>query len=124
MQHSAEVLKVANQSIANAYKEKTGLSDKELLSLMDKETWLSAEDAVKNKFVDGVMFTQQYTNQSKLAFHNGNQVIPPETIEKIRNTIKKPQSDNENLDDAVFLIEKAKAQLNYLKLKGATKHEI
>lgn len=116
MQHSSDVLKTANQSIANAYKEKTGLSDKELLALMDKETWMSAEDAVKNKFVDGVMFTNQFTNQSKLAFYNSTQVIPPETIEKIRNTIKKPQSDKS--DEAVFLVQKAQAQLNLLKLKG------
>lgn len=116
MQHSAEVLKIANQSIANAYKEKTGLSDEELLELMNKETWMSAEQAVKNKFVDEVMFTNQFTNQFKPAFYNSIQVIPPETIEKIRNTIKKPQSDN--ADDAAFLLGKIQAQLNLLKLKG------
>ena len=116
MEHSAEVLKTANQSIANAYKEKTGLTNDELLALMDKETWMSAEDAVKNKFVDGIMFNNQFTNQKKLAFYNSAQVIPPTTIEKIRNTIKKPQSDNS--DDAVFLVQKAQAQLNLLKLKG------
>lgn len=116
MEHSAEVLKIANQSIANAYKEKTGLTDKELLELMDKETWMSAEDAVKNRFVDDVMFSNQYNNQSKYAFYNSTQVIPPETIEKIRNTIKKPQS--EISDEAVFLVQKAQAQLNLLKLRG------
>lgn len=116
MEHSAEILKTANQSIANAYKEKTGLTNDELLALMDKETWMSAEDAVKNKFVDGIMFNNQITNQKKLAFYNSTQVIPPTTIEKIRNTIKKPQSDNS--DDAVFLVQKAQAQLNLLKLKG------
>lgn len=123
MQHSAEVLKTANQSIANAYKEKTGLSDKELLSLMDKETWMSAEDAVKNKFVDGIMFTQQYTNQSKYAFYNSTQVIPPETIEKIRNTIKNPQSENKNSEDAALLVQKAQTQLNLLKLKGVFNYD-
>ena len=116
MEHSAEVLKIANQSIANAYKEKTGLTDKELLELMDKETWMSAEAAVKNRFVDDVMFSNQYNNQSKYAFYNSTQVIPPETIEKIRNTIKKPQS--EISDEAVFLVQKAQAQLNLLKLRG------
>ena len=55
LEHQASTLRVADQSIANAYKSKTGMSDKELLSLMDKETWLSAEQAVKLKFVDGIM---------------------------------------------------------------------
>lgn len=122
MQHSADVLQIANRSIANAYKEKTGLSDKELLALMDTETWMSAEDALKNKFVDGIMFSGGLTNQSKYAFYNGLQVIPPEAIEKIRNTIKKPQP--EDLEEAAFLIQKAQANLNLLKLKGAIKHEI
>lgn len=120
MQHSAEVLITANQSIANAYKEKTGLSDKELLALMDNETWMSAEDAVKNKFVDGVMFSQKYSNQKKLAFYNSTQVIPPDTIEKIRNTIKPPTDKS---DDAVFLVQKAQAQINLLKLKGVLNHD-
>lgn len=89
MDKTSSVLKIANQSIANAYKEKTGLSDKELLNLMDKETWMSAEDAVKNKFVDEVMFDNK--GQSMKGFYNSfSGGIPYETIEKIRNTIKNP----------------------------------
>ena len=122
MQHSAEVLKVANQSIANAYKEKTGLTDQELLDLMDKETWMSAEDAVKNKFVDEILFTNQFSNESKYAFYNSTHVIPKETIEKIRNTVKRPQSENK--DEAVFLMQKAQAQINLLKLRGEIRNEI
>lgn len=122
MEHSAEVLRIANQSIANAYKEKTGLTDKELLELMDNETWMSAEDAIKNKFIDDVMFTSRLNNKSKFDFYNSTQVIPRDTIEKIRNTIKGPQS--EKTDDAVFLVQKAQAQLNLLKLRGETRNEI
>jgi len=36
-EHTADVLKNYNKSIANAYRLKTGLSEKELLELMDKE---------------------------------------------------------------------------------------
>jgi ATP-dependent Clp endopeptidase proteolytic subunit ClpP len=121
MDHASDVLKVANQSIANAYKSKTGLSDKDLLSFMDKETWMSAEEAVKNKFVDNVMFENKFTNHSKMAFYNGV-VLPRETIEKIRNTIKNPQPDDEGKAD--FLMQKAQAQLNFLKLKGEKRYEI
>ena len=113
MDKTSNVLKIANQSIANAYKEKTGLSDKELLGLMNKTTWMSAEDAVKNKFVDEVMFDSQ--NQSIKGFYNSSNGIPLEAIDKIRNLVKKPQP---NKDDAAFLIQKNQAQLNLLKLKG------
>nr|DAT54005.1 MAG TPA: Putative ATP dependent Clp protease [Caudoviricetes sp.] len=115
MDKTSDVLKIANQSIANAYKEKTGLSDKELLSLMDQETWMSAEDAVKNKFVDEVMFDNQ--SQSIKGFYNNfGSGIPYKTIEKIRNTIKNPNNANSNESD--FLLQKTKAQLDLLKLKG------
>ena len=111
MEHQAEVLKTANQSIANAYKDKTGLSDTELFKLMDKETWMSAEDAVKNKFIDEVMFDT--SSQTVKGFYNSFSGIPYEAIEKIKSQIKKP--DIENKDNAVFLLQ---AKLNLLKLKG------
>lgn len=114
MEHSAEVLKTANQSIANAYKEKTGLSDAELFKLMDKETWMSAQDAVENKFVDEIMFDT--STQPVKGFYNSFNGIPYEAIEKIKSKIKKP--DIENNDNEVFLLQ---AKLNLLKLKGETK---
>lgn len=116
MEHSAEVLKTANQSIANAYKEKTGLSDEELFKLMDKETWMSAEDVVKNKFVDEVMFDT--TNQTVKGFYNSFGGIPYEAIEKIKGKIKKP--DIENNGNEVFLLQ---AKLNLLKIKGDVNHD-
>lgn len=116
MDKTSGILKTADQSIANAYKEKTGLSDKELLALMDKETWMSAQDAVKYKFVDEVMFDSQ--NQTVKGLYNSFNGIPYEAIEKLRNLIKKPQSN-----DAAFLMQKNQAQLNLLKLKGEMMNE-
>ena len=118
MDRTSDVLKTANQSIANAYKEKTGLNDKELLSLMDKETWMSAEDAVKNKFVDEVMFDPKQQVQGLYNSFNG---IPHETIEKIRNLVKNPSVVNNNESD--FLMQKMQAKLNLLKLKGEMRNE-
>jgi len=120
MDHMSEVLKVANQSVANAYKEKTGLSDKELLAIMDKETWMSSEEAVEKKFVDGIMFQSQLANRQKLVFNNGFNLIPQETIEKIRDTIKKPIKTNDD-KNLIMQAQKATAQLNLLKLKGELK---
>lgn len=111
MEHQAEVLKAANQSIANAYIDKTGMSNDELLSLMDKETWLTAQDAVKYGFVDRVMF-----QDSRIPLTNSIGGIPPETIEKIRNLIKDPGNNASDFFDAEK--QKAAARLRLLNLKG------
>lgn len=111
MEHQAEVLKAANQSIANAYIDKTGMSNDELLALMDKETWLTAQDAVKYGFVDKVMF-----QDSRIPLTNSIGGIPPETIEKIRNLIKNPGDNASDSFDAEK--QKAAARLRLLNLKG------
>ena len=111
MEHQAEVLRAANQSIANAYIDKTGMSNDELLTLMDKETWLTAQDAVKYGFVDKVMF-----QDSRIPLTNSIGGIPPETIEKIRNLIKSPSDKATDFFDAEK--QKAEARLRLLNLKG------
>ncbi len=116
MQHSADVLKTADQSIANAYREKTGLSDKEILALMDHETWMNAEQAVKNKFVDEVMFAES----KPISLFNSTQMINDEAIGKLKKIIKGPNAENSESD---FLIQKTQSQLNLLKLKGELKNE-
>lgn len=111
MEHQAEVLRAANQSIANAYIDKTGMSNAELLALMDKETWLTAQDAVKYGFVDKVMF-----QDSRIPLTNSIGGIPPETIEKIRNLIKSPGNDAADFFDVEK--QKAESRLRLLNLKG------
>ena len=42
MQKNAEILKQMNSALAAAYTEKSGRSLDEILKLMDRETWLTA----------------------------------------------------------------------------------
>lgn len=113
MERQAQTLRTADQSIANAYKAKTGLSDKELLDLMDKETWLSAEQAIKLKFVDGIMF-----ENSRISLANGP-MISHEAEEKLRSML----GHSENKGD--FLLQKKEMEaLNLLELRGGYKNEI
>lgn len=65
MSHMADVLKTANISIVNAYRIKTGMSQDSLLSLMNKETWFSPQEALKNGFIDGILFDNN-TDASKI----------------------------------------------------------
>ena len=54
MQKNAEILKRMNAALAAAYIEKTGKEQDEILRLMDKETWLTANQALELGFVDGI----------------------------------------------------------------------
>lgn len=114
-EHEAEILKNYNVSIANAYRLKTGMEMKELLNLMNKETWFNAQQAVQYKFADEIMFDEQ----TRLVASSYNAaILPPEVINKIRNYVKKPP---ESGDDKAIQI--AKAKLNFLKLKGEMRDE-
>lgn len=65
MQKNAEILKQMNAAMAAAYTEKSGRSQEEILRLMDRETWLTANQCLEYGFVDGIMTEQQrpvYTN--------------------------------------------------------------
>lgn len=65
MQKNVEILKQMNSALAKAYAEKTGKSEEEILKLMDRETWLTANQAVEMGFSDKVSGSgQQYLNDT------------------------------------------------------------
>ena len=98
MQHMADILKTANETIASSYILKTGKSKDEILAMMDKETWLTAEKAKEYGFIDEVMFTNDDSKFQLVANFMPN-IIPTNVIEKM-------------------VKEKAQAELDILKLRG------
>lgn len=52
---ASSALKASDKGIVNAYVEKTGLSEDEIMSLMKAETFMSAQDAVEKGFADEIM---------------------------------------------------------------------
>jgi ATP-dependent Clp protease protease subunit len=108
LEHEAEVLKNYNVSIANAYQLKTDMKQDELLELMNKETWLNAQQAIDLKFADEVMFDEG----RKLAAGLVNGMLPQEVINKVRNQVQASKTDE--------AVRKSKAKLNLLKLRGVT----
>lgn len=59
MEHSAAMLKDYNSTLANAYVLKSGLSKKDILLMMDRETWLTPEKALSYKLIDGILFKNE-----------------------------------------------------------------
>lgn len=89
MDKMADILKGTNDSISNAYQLKTGKSKEELLDMMNQETWLTSQEALKHGFIDEVMFDT--TNQ--LVASHGSYMLPEEVINKLRNGIKKLENN-------------------------------
>ena len=50
----AETMEMLDGDIASVYSDKTSLGEEALLAMMDDETWLSADAAIKHGFVDEV----------------------------------------------------------------------
>lgn len=111
-EHESNVLRDYNSTIANAYMIKTGMDKDELLAMMDEEIWLTPEKALEYKFVDEIMFTN---DAPKLAAGLYSMMLPPNVIEKIRGTIKKPQGFQREKEAKTDIL---MARLNLLKLKG------
>lgn len=62
MQKNAEILRQMNAALAGAYTTKTGRSQEEILKLMDRETWLTANQALEMGFVDGISTDEKPQN--------------------------------------------------------------
>lgn len=56
MDHAAKMLANSNQTVANAYRIKTGIAQDILLAMMDEERWMTAAQAKAYGFIDEVMF--------------------------------------------------------------------
>lgn len=95
MEKMAEVLRTHDEALASAYVLKTGRSKEEILQLMNKETWLTAERAVELGFVDEI-------SDEAPVFTNalGMTAVTPEMVEEFRAAKAKEKAleeERENL---------------------------
>ncbi|MGL5085318.1 MAG: head maturation protease, ClpP-related [Clostridium sp.] len=128
MQHTAEVLKKTNKLIANAYMMKTGMTEKEAFALMDKETWLTADEALEIGLVDEVMYSDKKTDLTMVNLLKNNAKSMYNSIGKVDNKLLaqlknyKPDIDHPVINnEGDFLLKqksKARAQLELIKLRG------
>jgi len=109
MSHMSDVLKGANETIANAYMIKSGKTQEELLELMDNETWLTPSKAVEMGLADEIMF-----EELNLVADIGG-MLPQAVIEKVRNLI----TEDKALENRAFF----DAKIKLLKLKGDQRDE-
>ena len=102
MEKAQRELKSMNEALAGAYADKTGMDMQKLLQLMDRETWLTANQCVELGFVDeidkpaqanmyvntyesGLKMTDEMLNRAKaeMAKASENEKIAREIIEDL-----------------------------------------
>ena len=82
MDKESEILQKANNAIATAYINKTGKPRQEILEIMDKETWITADEAVEMGLVDKV---SEAKSDYKLVAAYGSGLLSRAVIEKMKN---------------------------------------
>ena len=105
------MLEAADQALCTAYMEKAGMTQAQALELMEKETWLTAEQAKNRGMVDKVMF--EGTGETAFDMVAGTSWLPSkEQMEAAKNLVAKKE------ETVLFDQEKAQAALNLLSLGG------
>lgn len=98
MQKNAEILKTMNSALAEAYVAKTGKTKDEILKMMDKETWITASQALEMGFIDEVEELQTQITNSICGIRLTEEIRQQVTKEKeLQN--KKEQLKKELLND-------------------------
>lgn len=94
MEKAQRELKSMNEALAGAYAEKTGMDMQKLLQLMDRETWLTANQCVEMGFVDEIDKPAQ-TNVYVNAYESGLKMTD-EMLAKAKNEMAKAR-ENEKI---------------------------
>ena len=90
---TADLLDKIDGTIVNDYKKKTGLDEKEIVAMMDAETWLSAQEALDKGFVDYIFEGGSADNKWDLsAYANAPKV---ENAEEETNFINEEHRDRQ-----------------------------
>ena len=116
MEQQSVILQTANKAISNLYRQKTGLSEKELLDLMDRETWMDAATAKEKGFVDEIIGESGAKAPFTINGSFGN-ILSDEAKQKIRNMFlcRNPTPDMTDKEQEILV---AKEQLKLMRMKG------
>lgn len=116
MDKASDILLNANKTICNTYRIKTGMQEKELLNLMNKESWMDAVKAKELGFVDEIIGENgNLTNKSPVLYNAGYaNIVSEELKEKIRNQVKNPDIIERNVPDILI----AKNKITIERMRG------
>lgn len=86
MERTAKLLKDLTNDMINMYKEKTGLDEERIRTMMKEETWLTAKEALEMGFVDALTKGARIQANAEIkAFKNApKELITPQTKKSIQ----------------------------------------
>lgn len=91
----ADILDTIKESIVNAYALKTGRSRSKISQMMDDETWMSANVAVKEGFADGILYQEDKPQVADVAAFSRLAIV---------------NSANRSIQDIMKIVSKQKQQ--------------
>lgn len=94
MLNNADFLKNIDDSIVNAYLNKTSLTREELNEMMKKDSWMTAQQALENKFIDEILFVNEAPDavaSAKTPLDN-SALLPQDVIDKVKSEILASQT--------------------------------
>jgi ATP-dependent Clp protease protease subunit len=102
LRKTADVLDTVKETIVNAYQLKTGLSRNKISQMMDDETYMSAKQALKDGFIDEIMFTDEADPEQVFNFAFNRRAILNSTNESIKRMIErdKPSEEETTVDNS------------------------
>ena len=80
MDDASAALQTANRAIAAAYVRKSGMTEDYALTMMDAETWLTAEDALARGLIDAIAGPQDDKNSAAGQLVNSDAALLSEDV--------------------------------------------
>jgi ATP-dependent protease ClpP protease subunit len=95
LRNTADLLEKIDGTIVNDYKKKTGLDEKEIVAMMDAETWLTAQEALDKGFVDYIFEGVKPDNQWDLSAYANAPKAAEQNAEEETNFINEEHRDRQ-----------------------------
>lgn len=99
MEKAQRELKTMNEALANAYACKTGMDREALLKMMDKETWLTANQCIEHGFIDSIDTPAQ--NVQYVNSYESGLRMTDSMLEQVKNEMKKAK-ENERIAQEII----------------------
>lgn len=118
MEKAAEMLATADKAMCRAYMDKTGMSEADALAMMERETWLTAPQAVGKGLVNGIMFTDDQ-GQPLTACGESFTLPTAEQLEKARAAMaqQKAPAAMQPIDNSAAVMAQ-RNKIKRLKMRG------
>ena len=122
LEKEARVLDGYDKTLANAYRLKTNLSEEELLELMNKETWLTPQDALKKGFIDEILFDDKEVPML-VAGENRAVILDKEKVMQVKKNILKGEEMNAQIDDYENILNEEEVNEKIEEIEEETEEE-